>query len=60
MEKGFSGIIAIATAIVGLALVAVILSNNAQTSNVIKSAGGALSSVIKAAVAPVGGGFTGA
>jgi PRD1 phage membrane DNA delivery len=46
-------IVAIITALVGLAVVAVIVGKNAQTSNVVTSAGQALSGVIGAAVAPV-------
>lgn len=45
------------TAVVGMvltvAIIAVIVGKNAQTSGVLSSAGGALSSVIQAAVAPV-------
>ena len=41
--------------LIGLAIVAVIVSKNAATSSVIRSAGGALSSVIGAAVSPVSG-----
>lgn len=41
------------TAIIGLAALAVFVSNNAQSPNVITSSGTALSSVIQAAVAPV-------
>jgi hypothetical protein len=47
------GIIAIVAGIIGLAIVAVIVSKNAQTGTVIQSAGTALSSVIGAAVKPV-------
>ena len=39
--------------IIGLAALAVAVSRNAQTSNIISGAGSALSSVISAAVAPV-------
>ena len=41
--------------IITLAMVAVVVSKNAQTSTVIQGAGTALSSVIGAAVAPVSG-----
>lgn len=50
------GIIAIVTGIIGLAIVAVVVSQRANTSTVIGSAGSALSSVIAAAVSPVSGG----
>jgi hypothetical protein len=49
----------IALAIVGLAIVAVLVSRNAQTGSVITSAGNAFSGAIGAAVAPVSGGFGG-
>jgi hypothetical protein len=42
-------------ALIGLAIVAVIVSQKAQTSSVIQSAGSALASVIGAAVSPVSG-----
>lgn len=47
---------AVATAVIGLAVVAVIVGKSAQTSSVIQAAGQALSGVIGAAVAPVAGG----
>ena len=46
-------IAAIVTAIIGLAVVAVIVSRNANTSGVIQSAGSALGFVIGAATSPV-------
>jgi hypothetical protein len=46
-------------AIIGLAIVAVVVSQNAQTPNVITASGSALSSVIQAAVSPVTGGSGG-
>lgn len=55
MDQVSPTIIAIVTAIVGLAMVAVIVSQKAQTPNVIKASGSALSSVIAAAVSPVVG-----
>lgn len=48
-------ILSIVTGIIGLAIVAVIVSNNAQTGSVISSSGSALATVIGAAVAPVTG-----
>jgi hypothetical protein len=52
------GIIAIVTGIIGLAIVAVVVSQNANTSSVIGASGSALSSVIGAAVSPVAGNNT--
>jgi PRD1 phage membrane DNA delivery len=48
-----------AAAVIGLAIVAVLVSKNAQTGSVISSAGTAFSSVIGAAVSPVSGSSTG-
>jgi hypothetical protein len=44
--------------IITLAMIAVVVSKNAQTSTVIQGAGTALSSIIGAAVAPVSGSTT--
>jgi hypothetical protein len=52
--------IAVLTSIVGLAMVAVIVSKRAQTPSVIQAGGAALASVIGAAVTPVTGGNGGA
>ena len=49
------GFVAIIGGILTLAMVAVVVAKNAQTSSVIQGAGTALSSVIGAAVAPVSG-----
>lgn len=46
-------LVTIAVSIVGLAVIAVIVSRNAATSQVIKSAGDAFTGAIKAAVSPV-------
>jgi hypothetical protein len=47
------GIIATIAGIIGLAIVAVIVSKNAQTPQVFQAGGNALAQVIGAAVAPV-------
>ena len=44
--------------VITLAMIAVVVSKNAQTSTVIQGAGTALSSIIGAAVAPVSGSTT--
>lgn len=49
-------IVGILTAIVGVAIVAVIVSKNAKTNDVLKSAGDAFSQIITTAVGPVSGG----
>lgn len=46
-------LITVVGGIIGLAMVAVVVSKNAQTSQVIQGGGTALASVIGAAVAPV-------
>lgn len=51
-----TSIVTILTAIVGVAILAVILSPKAQTANVITSGGTAFSGILNAAVAPVDGG----
>ena len=56
MHEFGAGIVAVITGIIGLAMVAVILSSKANTQNVISSSGTALSSIIGAAVNPVTGG----
>ena len=47
--------IAIVSGIIGLAIIAVIVSRQAQTPTVISSTGGALAGIISAAVSPVTG-----
>jgi hypothetical protein len=46
----------IAVAIVGVAILAVLVSKNANTSGVIKAAGGAFSQALGVAISPVTGG----
>lgn len=46
-------IVTVITAIIGVAIIAVLVSKQAETSAVIKSAGGAFSQVLAAAVNPV-------
>lgn len=59
--RAFSEIMVIASGIVGLAIVAVLVSDRAKTSDVIRAAGGSFSQAIGAAVSPVTGstGFAG-
>lgn len=58
MHDTISAVAGIVTAIIGLAIVAVLVSSNAQTGSVITSASQGLSGIIGAAVAPVSGGST--
>jgi hypothetical protein len=48
-------IVTIAVAVVGLAMVAVIVSNRARTSEVITAGGNAFSNALRVAVSPVAG-----
>jgi hypothetical protein len=59
MGEGGRAVLAIVSSVIGLAVVSVVLSNNAATSQVIGAGGQALSSVIGAATAPVTGGGAG-
>lgn len=55
MNQVWGGIVTIAVAIIGVAIVATLVSRNADTANVIKSAGGAFSQALNAATGPVSG-----
>lgn len=55
-DELFRGIFTVATAIIGVAIIAVLVSRNANTAGVISSAGSALAQNIGAAVSPVTGG----
>lgn len=60
MNSALSGIVTIAVAIIGVAIVATLVSRNAQTPQVISSAGNAFARALSAATGPVtgGGGFS--
>jgi hypothetical protein len=53
MNNGIAAAVGIATAIVGLATLAVLVSRNAQTGSVISAFGDAFGSAIREAVAPL-------
>lgn len=55
-DRIVSDIVTIATAIVGLTIIAVLVSKQAQTGSVITSAGTAFATDLKAAVSPLGTG----
>lgn len=57
MNQTISGIVTIATAIVGVAILAVLVSKNANTSGVIKAAGDSFSGALGAAVSPITGNY---
>ena len=51
-----AAVVTVITAIIGIAIVAVLVSKNAQTAGVLQAGGSALSGIINAAVSPVSGG----
>lgn len=53
MDKLTESVVTVAVAIIGLAMLAVIVGRNAQTSKVITAIGDAFSKSIKTAVSPV-------
>lgn len=59
-EKFWNTIVTIGTGIIGVAIVAALISPNAQTANVAKAAGGAFSGALGTALSPLtgGGGIT--
>lgn len=52
------GVVTVATAVVGIAILATLVSKNAQTPAVVKSFGDAFSGSIRAATGPVTGGYS--
>ena len=54
-----TGVVSIAMAIVGVAIIATLVSQRANTAGVLNAAGNAFSNAIGAAVAPVTGGYGG-
>lgn len=52
--SGFSQLVfSVATAIIGVAIIAVIVSNRSNTVGVIKAAGGVFNDALKTAVSPI-------
>ena len=58
MNSTLTAVLAIATAIVGLATLAVIVSRNSATADVVTAFGNAFGSAIKDAVSPITAGGT--
>lgn len=58
-DQLFASVVTIATAIVGVAILAVLVSKNAATADVIQAATSGFAADLAAAVAPVSGGFAG-
>lgn len=56
MNEMWSGVVTVAMAIVGVAILAVIVSRNADTANVITAGARGFAADIEAAVSPVTGG----
>lgn len=56
MDNALGQIVTIFTAIVGVAILAVLVSRNSQTPEVIKSAFGGFAEALNAATGPVSGG----
>ncbi len=57
MDGFFNSVAQVAVAIVGVAMVAVIVSNRAKTAAIIQSAGDAFAGAIDSAVRPVSGSY---
>lgn len=53
-----TSIVTVLMAIIGVAIVAVLISPKAQTANVLTSGGQAFSNILNAAISPVTGGST--
>ncbi len=58
MNNAVGQIVTVLTAIVGVAILAVLVSRNSQTPAVIKSFGDAFSGSLRAATSPISGGGT--
>jgi hypothetical protein len=58
-DKVITEIVTVITAIIGVAIIAVLVSRNSNTGSVLTSAGQALSSVLNTAVSPVTGSTSG-
>ena len=56
LDKGLEGVISLMTAIIGVAIVAVLVSKNSNTGSIISSFGTAFSGILSTAVSPVTGG----
>ena len=54
-DQLIGGVVTVATAIIGVAIIAVLVGSNAKTSSVIQAAGSAFSGALGAAEAPVTG-----
>lgn len=57
-DQLISSVVAVLTAIIGVAIIAVLVSKNANTTGVIQAGGSAFSSALGTALSPVTGGST--
>jgi len=55
-DKLITTIVQVLTAVVGVSIIAVLVSKNANTAGVLTAGGSAFSSILKTAVSPVSGG----
>lgn len=58
-EQMVSSVVTVAVAIVGLAIIATLVSKNANTANILTAGGRSFSGALTAAEGPVLGGFSG-
>lgn len=56
MDAGINSIVTVLLALTGVAIIAVLVSGQAQTSQVVTAGGNAFTSALKAAISPVTGG----
>jgi hypothetical protein len=59
MDHFWTSFVTVASAIIGLAIIAVLVSNNAATVKVIKAGSSGFSEILKAATGPLGDGGIG-
>ena len=58
-EQLVTSVVTVLTAIIGVAIIAVLVSRNADTANVIGAGGSAFSNILGVAISPVTGGSGG-
>jgi hypothetical protein len=58
-DRIISSIVVILTAVIGVAIIAVLVSRNSNTSGVLQAGGNAFSNILGTALSPVAGGMGG-
>lgn len=58
MGKGIESVVAVITLVIGVAIIAVLVSKNSQTASVLTAAGQSFGSILGTALSPVTGGNT--